>query len=71
VVDAEQLEVGRALRARCASLRQLVFDGTGRCPEDCIPYEQLLSRDPLEPRDIDEHSLVREPFWAGRDRRVN
>ena len=30
MVDAEQLEVGRALRERCASLEQLVFDGPAR-----------------------------------------
>jgi long-chain acyl-CoA synthetase len=75
VVDAEQLEVARVLRARCASLRQLVFDGSGGCPEDCIPYEELIDirTEPL-PRSAAGKLLknvLREPFWAGRDRSVN
>src|SRR3954463_5488746 len=39
VVDREQLSVGRELLTRCPSLRQLVLDGGGPAPDDCIAYE--------------------------------
>src|ERR1700733_14625314 len=37
IVDRDQLEVGRALRQRCPNLRELILDGTGDCPTDCVP----------------------------------
>ena len=43
VTDHHRLDVARALKARCPSLDQLVFDGNGPCPEECIPYRELLS----------------------------
>ena len=47
IVDRDQLEVGRALRKRCATLREIILDATDDCPTDCSPYEELLSADPL------------------------
>jgi long-chain acyl-CoA synthetase len=46
VADDERLEVARALRDRCASLRHVIHTGDGPCPADCISYEALLAEHP-------------------------
>src|SRR5215218_4611147 len=45
----ELLEVGRALRERCPSLRQLVLDAPAPVPGDCLAYEELVARAPAAP----------------------
>ena len=65
VVDPHQLDTGRALRARCPSLRALVLDAEGPCPEDCTPYEALIEREPAEPPLVDEHALAAISYTGG------
>jgi len=68
IVDRAQLEVARGLRDRCRSLRELVLDGAGECPPDCVLYEDLLSGDPLGPRyplDLDEHAPAAISYTGG------
>ena len=48
IIDPDQLAVGRALRDRCPSLRELIYDGPEPCPPDCLSYERLTDRDPAE-----------------------
>jgi long-chain acyl-CoA synthetase len=66
ILDRDHLEIGRALRSRCASLRQLVLDGGGPCPEDCVPYEQLLAG-AVGPAGSapDEHDLAAISYTGG------
>jgi long-chain acyl-CoA synthetase len=66
IVDRERLEVGRALRSRCPSVRELVLDGAGPCPEDCAPYEQLLTDATGEPGPApDGHELAAISYTGG------
>ncbi len=66
VVDSAQLEVARALHRRCPSLRTLVLDAPGPCPEDCLPYEQLVSGQPSAcPADLAEHDLATISYTGG------
>lgn len=46
VVDDTHLETGRALRDRCASLRQLVHAGPGPTPDDAVAYASLTAHAP-------------------------
>ncbi len=41
IADQTQLDVARELRRSCASVRELVLDAAGECPEDCVSYELL------------------------------
>ena len=65
VVAPEQLDVGRALRDRCASIRRLVFDGPGPAPDDCLPYEELIAGDPAAPPGVDQHALAAISYTGG------
>lgn len=65
IADRDRLETGRALRGRCASLRTLVLDAAGPCPEDCIPYEQLIAGAAIEPPEIGEHDLAAISYTGG------
>jgi long-chain acyl-CoA synthetase len=65
IVDRAQLEVARALRERCQSLRQLVLDAAGDCPPDFIPYEELLQGDQLEAAGIDEDAPAAISYTGG------
>lgn len=65
VVDWERLEVGRALRRRCPSLRELVLDDPRPCPEDCIPYEQLVSGQPTAHQPVTEWPLATISYTGG------
>lgn len=51
-VDDTHLELGRRLRARCASLRELVHLGPGPTPEDAVGHEDLVAHAPLPPVDL-------------------
>jgi long-chain acyl-CoA synthetase len=48
VVDEHQLEVGRALRARVPGIGELIYDGPGPCPEDCVEFARLLAGEARE-----------------------
>ena len=65
ICDARRLDVGRSLRAHCSSLRHLVLDASGRCPEDCLAYEALTHHAPAPERDIDEHALAVISYTGG------
>jgi long-chain acyl-CoA synthetase len=65
IVDRDQLDVARALRQQCPSLRQLILDATGDCPEDCIPYEDLLRAEPIEAPGVDEHAPAAISYTGG------
>ncbi|MFZ0387834.1 MAG: long-chain-fatty-acid--CoA ligase [Solirubrobacteraceae bacterium] len=65
VVDRTQLDVARSLRASCPSLTQLVLDDADSCPADCVPYEQLVGRDPIEPPAIDDDALATISYTGG------
>ena len=65
IVDRERLAMGRALKARCPSVRMLVLDAAGDCPADVIAYEALLERAPLEPAGGAEHRLAAISYTGG------
>jgi long-chain acyl-CoA synthetase len=65
VVDATQLDIGRGLRATCPAVRQLVFDGNGPCPGDCLPYESLVTGERTEEPDIAGDSLAAISYTGG------
>ena len=66
IVDRDRLEAARELRSRCQSVRELVLDGAGPCPEDCAPYEQLLAGTPGAPGPApDEHELATISYTGG------
>ncbi len=46
VVDRQQLDVARRLRATCTSVRALIYDGPVPAPQDCTSYESLIDRIP-------------------------
>jgi long-chain acyl-CoA synthetase len=65
VTADEQLDVARGLRSQCQSLRQLIFDGAGSCPEDCLPYEGLVARQPAQTPGVDRHALAAISYTGG------
>ncbi len=65
VVDRERLDTGRQLRARCSSIRALILDGHGPCPDDCIDYERLLDRPPLRPPGVPPDRLAAISYTGG------
>jgi long-chain acyl-CoA synthetase len=66
IVGAAQLEVARALARRSPSLRTLVLDGTAADAADCVPYEHLISADPVPaPADLAEHDLAAISYTGG------
>ncbi len=65
VTDRDQLEVARGVRAQCPSLRELVLDAEGSCPDDCLPYEELIDRDPVPAAPVPEHALAAISYTGG------
>ncbi|MFZ0088560.1 MAG: long-chain-fatty-acid--CoA ligase [Solirubrobacteraceae bacterium] len=65
VVDRDRLEVGRALRTDCPSLRELVLDTEGQCPEDCTPYETLVDRAPVDAPPVAPDALAAISYTGG------
>ncbi len=65
VVDRDRLEIGRALRDECPSLRELVLDAPGPCPDDCTRYEALLDRAPVDAPPIPEDTLAAISYTGG------
>ena len=65
VVDRDQLEVARALRERCPSLRQLVLDAPAPVPADCVVYEDLVARAPAAPRGAEPDALAAISYTGG------
>jgi long-chain acyl-CoA synthetase len=65
VVDPEQLDTARGLRDACANLRQLVFDGSGPCPEDCLRYEDLITGPPADPPGVDQDAPAVISYTGG------
>ena len=65
VVDADQLHVARKLRASSPTVRHLVLVGPDACPEDCISYEQLIDREPVEAPAIDDGALAAISYTGG------
>jgi len=65
IVDADQLEVGRALRASCESLRQLIYAGPGACPQDCADYEELIAGPVSLAPGVDEHAVAAISYTGG------
>jgi long-chain acyl-CoA synthetase len=74
IVDRDRLELARELRAACASLRTLALDAPGPCPEDCEPYERLVSSSPEtpapEPREDDLAAISYTGGTTGRPKGV-
>jgi len=65
VVDSDQLEVGRALRERCPSLRQLVLDAPAPVADDCLAYEDLVARVPAAPPGAEPDALAAISYTGG------
>lgn len=65
VVDRAQLEVGRSLRRRCPSLRELVLDAPEPDWNDCVTYAELIDRAPIEPAPVDEHAPAAISYTGG------
>lgn len=66
IVGPDQLELARELRAACPSLRTLVLDAPASCPEDCEPYERLVSGPPEAPApELNEDDLAAISYTGG------
>jgi long-chain acyl-CoA synthetase len=65
VVDRTQLDVARALRDECESLRELVLDAREPAPSDCLSYEALLDSEPIAAAPVDEHALAAISYTGG------
>jgi long-chain acyl-CoA synthetase len=65
VTDAERLAVARTLRDRCPSLELLVYDGPAACPEDCTPYEQLVTGPPARPPGAAQDEVAAISYTGG------
>jgi long-chain acyl-CoA synthetase len=66
IVDPDRLDLARELRVACTSVRKLVLDGPGPCPEDCEPYERLISTPLEEPaQELREDDLAAISYTGG------
>jgi long-chain acyl-CoA synthetase len=65
VVDADQLEVARALRERSPSLRHLVLDAPDQVAGDCLKYEDLVTAAPGVARGADPDALAAISYTGG------
>jgi long-chain acyl-CoA synthetase len=65
VVDDERLEAGRALQARCSSLRTLILDGAQAAPAGLIGYEELTGASPAPPEPCAEAELATISYTGG------
>jgi long-chain acyl-CoA synthetase len=65
VVDRDQLEVARALRERCPSLRQLVLDAPAPVAGDCLAYEDLVALAGGAPRGAEPDALAAICYTGG------
>ena len=65
IVDRDQLEVARALRERCPSLRQLVLDAPAPVPGDYLAYEDLVDCSPVAPQGADSDALAAISYTGG------
>jgi long-chain acyl-CoA synthetase len=65
VVDRDQLEVARALRERCPSLRQLVLDAPAPVAGDCLAYEDLVALAAGAPRGAEPDALAAICYTGG------
>jgi long-chain acyl-CoA synthetase len=65
VVDRDQLTIAQALLAECPSLRQLVLDAPAPGPDDCLLYEALIEREPIEAPPVDDHALAAISYTGG------
>ena len=65
VVDAEQIEVARALRERTPSLRHLVLDAPGQVADDCLTYEDLVASEPGIAPGADPDALAAISYTGG------
>ena len=65
VVDAEQIEVARALRGRTPSLRHLVLDAPRQVADDCLTYEDLVLSEPGDARESDADALAAISYTGG------
>ncbi|MGV0837983.1 long-chain-fatty-acid--CoA ligase [Mycolicibacterium thermoresistibile] len=43
IVDDEFLATGRELRTSCPTLESLLYAGTGECPSDCVPFDEMIA----------------------------
>ena len=65
VVDEHQLDVARALRADCPMLRELVYDGAGACPTDCLDFRELLRRGSAPLPELPSETLAMISYTGG------
>jgi long-chain acyl-CoA synthetase len=66
IVDRERLNLARSLRQRCRSLRTLVLDAPGADREaDCVAYELLLEREPVEQQPVADTALAAISYTGG------
>jgi long-chain acyl-CoA synthetase len=66
VADDARLDVARALKERCESVRHVVHAGDGPCPEDCLHYESLLEQaPPATPGDVPGDSPAAISYTGG------
>jgi long-chain acyl-CoA synthetase len=63
IADEERLEVARALRDRCRSLRLLVCDGSET--HGAVPYEELVAGPRAEPRGLESGTLAAISYTGG------
>jgi long-chain acyl-CoA synthetase len=65
IIDPAQLDVARRLRGACATLRELVYDGEGPTPADCLSYEELAVRGAGVITDQDPDSVAAISYTGG------
>jgi long-chain acyl-CoA synthetase len=65
MLGGERVELGNALLARCSSLRALIHEGPGPCPDEWLAYEELITQEPAMPPGLAEHELATISYTGG------
>lgn len=65
VVDSHHLDVARALRSRCPTVRTIVHVGPAPQPADCIGYWELLTRGTQTLPSLPGHTLATISYTGG------
>lgn len=65
IVDEKNLDNGRRVRDECPGIHALVFVGEGPCPEDCAPYNTLLTGEGIDPPDLAPDTIAVVMYTGG------
>jgi len=65
LVDRQRLDIGRELRDRCDSLRQLVYMDEDEAPADCLAYEELVTAEQAPAPELPSEALAAISYTGG------